>query len=123
MKPLHPANSGAPLGPYSPAMDCGGIIFFSGQIAMTPDGGFANASLDQELDQVFANIDALLEAGEVTKSQIPKVTVYLSDMNDFAEMNKKYIEYFNGHKPARTTIEVAKLPLDARVEIEVMVKR
>lgn len=123
MNPLHPTNSGAPLGPYSPAMDCGEIIFFSGQIAMTPDGKFANDSLDAELNQIFKNIDVLLYAGKVTKNQIPKATVYLADMNNFAEMNAKYITYFNGHKPARTTIEVAKLPLNARVEIEIIVKR
>ncbi len=121
---LHPANAAKPAAPYSPAMDCGNIVFFSGQVALTPDGGFINNSLDAELTQVFKNIDALLKAGNLEKSNIAKVIIYLDDLNDYAEVNAKYAEYLGDiTHPARSCFEVAKLPLGAKVEIEVVAVR
>lgn len=122
--PLHPANAAKPAAPYTPAMDCGKTIFFSGQVALTPDGGFINDSLDAELTQVFSNIDALLVAGNLEKSNIAKVTIYLDDINDYAAVNTRYAEYIGDiTPPARSCFEVAKLPLGAKVEIEVTAVR
>lgn len=122
--PLHPENAAKPGAPYTPAIDCGNIIFFSGQVALTPDGGFINDSLDAELTQVFKNIDALLGAGNLEKSNIAKVIIYLDDMNDYAKVNDGYAKYLGDiTPPARSCFEVAKLPLGARVEIEVVAVR
>lgn len=123
LSPVFPANAAKPAAFYSPAMDTGDLILFSGQVALTPSGEFLNDSLDTELTQVFENIDALLDASGTRKTQIAKVTIYLADMNDYAEMNERYMQYMDGHAPARTCIQVAALPLGATVEIEVMVKK
>lgn len=123
MKPVHPKDSAAPLGPYSPGMDTGDLVFFSGQIALDANGNFQNDSLEAELIQIFKNIDALLEAANLEKTNIAKTTIFLSSMDDFTAVNEKYAEYMGEHKPARSTIEVAKLPLSARVEIETIAKR
>ena len=120
LTPVHPKSAAKPAAFYSPAMDVGNTVYFSGQIALTPDGDFAGGSLDREINQVFANIDALLEAIDCDRTNIAKVTVYLDSMDDYAEMNEKYKEYMNGHAPARTCIEVAKLPFNAQIEIEVI---
>lgn len=121
--PLFPANAAKPAAPYSPAMDCGEFVFCSGQIALTPSGEMKDGSLDEELTQVFANIDALILAANCQKTNIAKVTIFMADMNDYAEMNARYAAYMDGHAPARTTIQVAKLPLNAKIEIEVILKK
>lgn len=120
LTPVHPKGAAKPAAFYSPAMDAGNTVYFSGQIALTPDGGFINDSLDAEITQVFTNIDALLEAVECDRTNIAKVTVYLDSLEDYAAMNERYMEYMNGHAPARTCIEIAKLPFDAKIEIEVI---
>ena len=123
LTPVHPKGAAKPAAFYSPAMDTGNIVFFSGQIALTPTGDFLNDSFDTETNQVFANIDSLLEAIDCTYKNIAKVTVYLDDLDDYAEMNGKYETYMDGHAPARTCVEVAKLPFGAKIEIEVTVVR
>ncbi len=120
--PLYPNNCAKALGPYSPAMDTGDFIFFSGQIAIDNKGVFHNESLKDESEQVFKNIDILLEAGKVTKQSIVKTTVYLSDLQNFEEFNDLYSEYFGNHKPARSCVQV-RLPKNARVEVEVIIKK
>lgn len=123
LTPLYPANAAKPAAPYSPAMDCGDFVFCSGQIALTPSGDMKNGSLDEELTQIFANIDALVTAAQTQKTNIAKVTIFLQDMNDYGQVNTRYAEYMAGHAPARTTIQVAKLPLGAKIEIEVIIKK
>ncbi|MEI7511748.1 MAG: Rid family detoxifying hydrolase [Candidatus Peregrinibacteria bacterium] len=121
--PIISADSVAPMGPYSPGMDAGDIVFFSGQIALAPDGMFKSESILTELDQIFLNIEGLLHASKLEKTNIVKTTVFLMDLDDFGVMNKRYAEFFGDHKPARSTIQVAKLPAGARVEIEIIAKR
>lgn len=121
--PIFPEDAASPAAFYSPAMDCGNLIFFSGQVALTPTGSFINDSLKNEIKQIFTNIDALLKASQTEKTHIAKITVFLADMNDYSEFNELYKEYFEGHAPARTCIQVAQLPLGARVEVEAIVHR
>ena len=120
--PLYPENSAQALGPYSPAMDTGNFIFFSGQIALDSDGNFHNESLESEAKQVFANIDVLLKTAGCTRENIVKTTVFLDDLENFSAFNDLYAEYFGDHKPARSCVQVI-LPKNARVEVEVLVKR
>jgi len=118
---LYPKNAAKPAAPYSPAVQAGNTFYFSGQVALTPSGEFKNETLDAELTQVFENIEALLSAGNLTKNNIAKVTVYLDDLNDYNEVNIKYAEFLGDMTPpARSCFEVAKLPLGAKVEIEII---
>ena len=119
---LFPENSAKALGPYSPALDTGSFVFFSGQIALDSNGEFLNDSLESECEQVFKNIDVLLQAAECKKENIVKTTIFLDDLENFSEFNTLYAEYFGNHKPARSCVQVG-LPKNARVEIEVLVKR
>lgn len=119
---LYPENCAKALGPYSPAMDTGDFIFFSGQIALDSDGNFCNNSLESESEQVFKNIDALLVSAQCTKENIVKVTVFLDDLENFSAFNTLYEQYLGAHKPARSCVQVV-LPKNARVEVEVIVKR
>ena len=120
--PLYPNNCARALGPHAPAMDTGEFIFFSGQIAVDSEGNFHNESLESESEQIFKNIDILLKAGNVKKSNIVKTTVFLSDLQNFEAFNNLYAEYFGDHKPARSCVQVI-LPKNARVEVEVIVKK
>ncbi len=108
------------IGPYSQGVTANGFYFFSGQIALDTDGNFCNESLESEAKQVLKNIEGLLTSQGLTKENVMKATVFLADMGDFQVVNGFYAEYFGGHKPARSTVQVAKLPMDARVEIEVI---
>lgn len=120
--PLYPNNCAKALGPYSPAMDTGEFIFFSGQIAVDNKGFFHNETLESESMQVFKNIDVLLKAATISKQNIVKTTVFLSDLENFEAFNTLYAEYFEDHKPARSCVQVV-LPKNARVEVEVIAKR
>lgn len=107
------------IGPYSQAISTEGLIFVSGQIAIQPiNGEFLNGSISQQTHQVLANIESILNAADSSLDKVVKTTVYLKDLGDFEEMNKIYAEHFPGHKPARATVEVAKLPKGASVEID-----
>jgi len=118
---LYPKNAAKPAAPYSPAVQAGNTFYFSGQVALTPSGEFKNETLDAELTQVFENIEALLVAGNLTKENIAKVTVYLADLNDYDAVNVRYAEFLGDiTPPARSCFEVAKLPLGAKVEIEII---
>lgn len=119
---LYPENSAHALGPYSPALDTGNLVFFSGQIALDSEGVFHNESLESECEQVFKNIDVLLAAAKASKKNIVKVTVFLDDLKNFSAFNALYSEYLGSYKPARSCVQVV-LPKNARVEIEVLVKR
>lgn len=121
--PLIPEGSAPPLGPYSPAVDTGDFVFFSGQLGLLPDETIANESIDSEFLQVLSNVISLLEAAKLERTNIVKVTLYLKDLSHFKRINELYAEFFGGHKPARTTIEISNLPLGAAVEMEVIAKR
>ncbi|HAR36313.1 MAG TPA: reactive intermediate/imine deaminase [Acidobacteria bacterium] len=109
------------IGPYSQAIRANGFIFVSGQIPLDPARGeIAGATIEEQTHQVLKNIQAILEAAGSSMAEVVKATVYLADMNDFAKMNAIYAQYFPEPFPARAAFQVARLPRDVKVEIEVM---
>lgn len=107
------------IGPYSQAVIAGGFVFASGQIPLDPrTGEFVAGGVAEQTEQVMRNLLAVLEAAGSSAEQVVKTTVFLADMNDFAAMNEVYGRYFKEKPPARATVEAARLPRDARVEIE-----
>ena len=116
------ATSKAPaaIGPYSQGVILNGMFYGSGQIPLTPEGQLVEGSVEEQTHQVFANLKAVLEEAGSSLSQVVKATVFIKDMNDFATINEIYGSYFGDHKPARSTVEVARLPKDAKIEIEVI---
>ncbi|HEX8887930.1 MAG TPA: RidA family protein [Pyrinomonadaceae bacterium] len=114
-------TEGAPaaIGPYSQTVRAGGFIFCSGQIPTDPKTGeFVAGGVAEQTEQVIRNLTAVLEAAGSGLDRIVKTTVFLADMNDFAAMNEVYGRYFQENPPARATVQAARLPRDARVEIE-----
>ncbi|HZG55810.1 RidA family protein [Paenibacillus sp.] len=122
MNPTVISTDGAPaaIGPYVQAMRVGGFVFTSGQIPLKPDGTMVEGGVAEQTRQVMENLKAVAAAAGVTLAQTVKATVFLKDMNSFAEFNAVFEEMFEGHKPARSTVEVARLPKDAQVEIELI---
>ena len=111
----------APIGPYSQATIAGRLVFASGQAALDPQTGKLIAGdVAEQTAQVMHNLRSVLEAAGSSLGQVLKTTVYLADMADFAAMNEAYARFFKQDPPARTTIQAARLPLDARVEIELV---
>ncbi|MBP6003056.1 MAG: RidA family protein [Pyrinomonadaceae bacterium] len=107
------------IGPYSQAVKTGNMVFCSGQIPIDPaTGNFVSENIGEQTVQVLKNLAAVLEAAGSSLENVVKTTVFLADMNDFAEMNEVYGRYFDTNKPARATIQAARLPRDARVEID-----
>ncbi len=107
------------IGPYSQAIKANGMLFCSGQIPIDPaTGEFVSQEIAAQTDQVFKNLIAVLDAGGMTLENVVKTTVFLADMNDFTAMNEVYGRYFDSNKPARATVQAARLPRDAKVEIE-----
>ena len=110
-----------PIGPYSQAIKSGGFLFASGQVALDPRSNeFLAGDIRQQTERVLENVKAILEAGGANLHHVVKTTVFLKDMNDFAAMNEVYGKYFSAAPPARSTVQVARLPKDALVEIEVI---
>ena len=110
------------IGPYSQAVQVDGWLYASGQLPMTPAGDMVEGDIEIQAEQVFNNIEAILKAAGGALSQVVKATVFVQDLNDFARLNAVYERRFAGHKPARSTVEVARLPRDARVEIEIIAR-
>ena len=117
---LHTDAAPAAIGPYSQAVKVGNLLFTSGQIPLTPAGQMVTGDAQVQARQVFANLQAILEAAGTMPSRVVKATVFVSDLADFDVINKVYAEFFGEHRPARTTVQAAKLPRDAKVEIEVV---
>jgi 2-iminobutanoate/2-iminopropanoate deaminase len=110
-----------PIGPYSQAVKSSGFLFASGQVALDPRSNeFVAGDIRQQTERVMENIKGILEAGGVHLNHVVKTTVFLKDINDFAAMNEVYGKYFAAAPPARTTVQVSRLPKDALVEIEVI---
>ena len=108
-----------PIGPYSQAIKIGNFLFISGQIPVDPESGkLVEEDIGAQTHQVLKNIKAIVEAAGGTLNNVVKVTVYLDDMDDFAEMNEVYSQYFSESKPARAAIEVSRLPKNVKIEIE-----
>lgn len=111
-----------PIGPYSQAIKVGNFLFISGQIPVDPERGkLVEGDIGAQTHQVLKNIRAIVEAAGGTLNNVVKVTVYLDDMDDFAEMNEVYSQYFSESKPARAAIEVSRLPKNVKIEIEAIV--
>ena len=113
----------AAIGPYSQAVGIGGLVFTSGQIPLLPDGSLIEGEVEAQTRQVLANLRAVLEAAGSSMEQVLKCTVFLADMNDFAAVNAVYAEAFPSDPPARSAVEVARLPRDVRIEIEAVALR
>ncbi|HEV2705977.1 MAG TPA: RidA family protein [Pyrinomonadaceae bacterium] len=107
------------IGPYSQAVRAGGLVFLSGQIPLDPQTGeFVAGGIAEQTEQVLRNISKVLEAAGTGLDRVVKTTVYLADMDDFVAMNEVYKRYFDTEPPARSTVQAARLPRDARVEID-----
>ena len=106
-----------PAGPYTPIVRGGDLLFTAGQIGIT-ENGLVEGGLETELRQVFVNLRSVLNSAGATLSDVVKTTVFLVDMNDYAAMNEIYMEELGGHRPARSAVAVAELPLGAQIEIE-----
>lgn len=114
-------KTGPPNGIFSPAIIVGDLVFTSGQIGLDPKTGqFPEGGIEAQFEQVFRNLTTVLEASGSSIDHLVKATVFLADMNDYNTMNELYRKKFKGDPPARTTVQVARLPRDARIEIEVI---
>jgi 2-iminobutanoate/2-iminopropanoate deaminase len=120
-KVVHTDRAPKAVGPYSQGICAGGYVFTSGQVGLDPaTGKMVEGGTTAQARQIMENLRAILEAGKSDFSKVVKVTVYLSDINDFSYFNKVYSEYFPSDPPARSAFQVAALPLGAMVEIEMV---
>jgi 2-iminobutanoate/2-iminopropanoate deaminase len=112
-------NAPGAIGPYSQAIKASGMVFCSGQIPIdTATGEFVSDQVTEQTEQVLKNLGEVLKAAGASFDDVVKTTVFLADMNDFGAMNEVYGRYFSENKPARATVQAARLPKDARVEID-----
>lgn len=121
MKIIQTPNAPAAIGPYSQAISVGDLLFTSGQIPLRADGTLLEGDITAQTTQVLANLKAVIEAAGSTLNHVVKTTVFLKNLDDFIAMNKVYGDIFGSHTPARSTVQVAKLPRDVLVEIEAIV--
>ena len=113
-------NAPAAIGPYAQAVKAGNMLFTSGQIPLLPSGELLTGSIQEQTHQVFKNLQAVLTEAGATFNDVVKATVFIADMNQFGEINEIYAQYFGDHKPARSTVQVARLPKDVGVEIDLI---
>ena len=115
------ADAPKAIGPYSQAIVANGFVFTAGQIGSDPKTGtLVEGGIVEQTEQALKNLSAVLKASRSSLESAVKVTVFLADMNDFAKMNEVYARYFKGPFPARSTVQVARLPRDAKVEVEIV---
>lgn len=121
MKEIKSTAAPAAIGPYSQAIELGGLAFASGQLPIDPQSGLiVDGGIEQQTHQSLRNVQAILEAADTSLSKVVKTTVYLSSITDFACMNEVYAQYFQPPFPARSAVAVKDLPKGAKVEIEVV---
>lgn len=121
---FHTTNAPAPVGPYVQAMEAGGLVFCSGQIPLDPETGrMETGSVRAAADRAVRNLAAVLEEAGLALRDVVKTTVYLKNLDDFAAVNEVYAEHFRDGAPARSCVQVARLPKDALVEIEAVAAR
>ncbi|MER2121485.1 MAG: RidA family protein [Solibacillus sp.] len=120
MKTVSTTNAPAAIGPYAQGIVVNNMFYSSGQIPLTASGELVEGDIEIQTNQVFENLKAVLAAAGSSLNQVVKTTVFMKDMNDFAIMNEVYASHFGEHKPARSAVEVARLPKDVKVEIEVI---
>lgn len=122
MRVISTNEAPAAIGPYAQAIVADGWLFTSGQIPLTAAGQLAGSDIESQTEQVFDNLAAVLGAAGASLTQVVKTTVFVQDLNDFARLNAVYERRFGSHKPARSTVQVARLPRDVLVEIEVVAR-
>lgn len=119
LKTVHTPAAPAAIGPYSQAIIAGNMVYTAGQIPLDPKSGdLVEGDIREQTTRVLENLKAILEQAGASLQTVVKTTVFLADMSEFAPMNEVYARYFGDHKPARSTVQVARLPRDVRVEIE-----
>ena len=118
-KIIKTSSAPEPVGPYSQAIESGGFVFVSGQGPINPETNqLVQGDIKSQTRRVLENISEILKAAELTMKDVVKTTVFLTDLNNFKDVNEIYSEYFSEGKPARSTVQVARLPLDISVEID-----
>lgn len=118
IRKIHTDEAPAAIGPYAQAVEYGDLVFTSGQIPLTKEGALAEGGIEEQTRQVFQNLQAVLQAAGTDLQKVLKVTVFLQDMNHFSIVNDIYADRFGEHKPARSAVEVSRLPKDVLIEIE-----
>jgi 2-iminobutanoate/2-iminopropanoate deaminase len=121
LKQVATANAPAAIGPYSQAIIVNGMLYTAGQIPLDPQSmELVAGGIEEQTEQVMKNLAAILTEAGISLQEVVKTTVFLQDMGEFAAMNKVYEKHFGSHKPARSTVQAARLPRDVKVEIEVI---
>ena len=120
MKIVQTNQAPVAIGPYSQGIIVNNLFYSSGQIPLTAEGVMVEGNVQEQTHQVFKNLQAVLEAAGASLVTVIKATVFIKNMDDFSNVNEVYGQYFSTHKPARSCVEVARLPKDALVEIEVV---
>ncbi|WP_216831194.1 RidA family protein [Alkalihalobacterium elongatum] len=120
MKTVHTNEAPQAIGPYSQGIIVNNMFYSSGQIPLTAEGELVTGNVQEQTHQVFKNLKAVLAAAGASLETVVKATVFIKNMDDFPQLNEVYGEYFSNHKPARSCVEVARLPKDVLVEIEVI---
>lgn len=119
IKSLYTDKAPEAIGPYSQAMRVGDFLFMSGQIPVNPETNeVVEPEISKQAEQVMKNIRGILESEGLTLNHIVKTTIFINDMNQFSDINKEYSKHLDSHKPARSTVEVSRLPKDVLIEIE-----
>ncbi len=114
-------NAPKAVGPYSPAVEAGNLVFLSGQVPIDPaTGKLVDGGIEAQIEQVMKNLHAVLAHSGLTFESVAKAVIFLTDLKNFQIVNERYAQALGGHKPARSTIQVAALPLGAQVEIEMI---
>ncbi|GMA50536.1 reactive intermediate/imine deaminase [Alicyclobacillus contaminans] len=120
MKTIATSNAPAAIGPYAQAVEVGNLVFTSGQIPLRPDGTLVTGGIEEQVEQVLKNLDAVLTAAGVQRNQVAKATIFMTDLADFDKVNAAYGAFFGDHRPARSCVQVAALPKGVQVEIELI---
>jgi 2-iminobutanoate/2-iminopropanoate deaminase len=123
LKRVQTTGAPAAIGPYSQAIVAGDMVYTAGQIPLDPDSmQVVEGGIAEQTHRVMKNLAAILEQAGASLQSVVKTTVFLTDMGDFTAMNEVYAEHFGGHKPARSTVQVSRLPKDVMVEIEALAR-
>ncbi|MBI3962601.1 MAG: RidA family protein [Deinococcus sp.] len=120
---IHTDQAPQAIGPYVQGVVLADLVFTAGQIALRPDGTLVEGDIAEQTHQVLKNLKAIVEAASSSLDRVLKTTVFLTDLNDFAAMNEVYASYFPGNKPARTTVQVSRLPRGSKIEVECVAHR
>lgn len=122
-KVISTTNAPAAIGPYSQAVEVNGFVYASGQIPINPATGEIPEGIEAQAKQALTNVKGLMEACNLSMADIVKTSVFIKDMNDFAKVNEVYATFFEDNYPARSCVEVARLPKDVLIEVEVIAAR